>query len=64
MLSAERRTLQHKLQVLHLAEFLHNRPSDPMCAKALWRRAAARKVSCAVLASLVQSPICCHPWLT
>ena len=31
------------LQVLDLAEFLHNRPSDPMCAKALWRRAAARK---------------------
>jgi len=33
------------LQVLHLAEFLHNRPSDPICAKALWRRATARKVS-------------------
>lgn len=33
------------IQVLHLAEFLHNRPTDPLCAKALWRRAAARKVS-------------------
>ncbi len=38
------------LQVLHLAEFLHNRPSDPICAKALWRRATARKVSHTVVA--------------
>ncbi|DBA95261.1 TPA: hypothetical protein ACH3X3_013155 [Trebouxia sp. C0006] len=35
--------IEHCDKVLHLAEFLHNRPSDPICAKALWRRATARK---------------------
>ncbi|KAL0031355.1 hypothetical protein WJX79_006151 [Trebouxia sp. C0005] len=35
--------IEHCDKVLHLSEFLHNRPSDPICAKALWRRATARK---------------------
>ncbi|KAL0026310.1 hypothetical protein WJX77_010157 [Trebouxia sp. C0004] len=35
--------IEHCDKVLHLAEFLHNRSSDPICAKALWRRATARK---------------------
>ena len=38
------------LQVLHLAEVLHNTPKHPLCVKALQRRAAAYQVCCAVLA--------------
>jgi hypothetical protein len=32
------------LQVLHIADFLHNKPHHPLCIKALQRRSAARKV--------------------
>ena len=40
------------VQVLHVAEFLHNRPKDPLCAKALQRRAVARKVGLSRLKGL------------
>jgi hypothetical protein len=33
--------LSVKHQVLHIADALHNRPRDPLCVKALQRRAAA-----------------------
>ncbi|KAK9823542.1 hypothetical protein WJX72_003579 [[Myrmecia] bisecta] len=36
-------TIEHCDKVLHLAEFLHNKPRDPLCIKALQRRATARK---------------------
>jgi hypothetical protein len=37
-------SLTDLLQVLHLAELLHNKPKDPLCVKALQRRSAAYQV--------------------
>lgn len=64
------------LQVLHLAEVLHNTPQHPLCVKALQRRAAAHQVrpptelmmrackSCSAACISCRSAHCCahaHP---
>lgn len=41
----------HAAQVLHIQAFLHQAPHAPICAKALLRRAAARRVRPAARAS-------------
>ncbi|KAK9835522.1 hypothetical protein WJX74_002247 [Apatococcus lobatus] len=35
--------IEHADKVLHIARFLHEQPKDPMCLKALLRRASARQ---------------------
>lgn len=48
------------VQVLHIARFLHEKPKDPLCIKALLRRACARQVLHNLLLSFPRVSLCMH----